>query len=194
MRGPNKPKHPLPSMPDGSPQPTVVGGQKTRKRASTMPTVQRRGLQIWGQQQQKQKQSQQQQEQAVVAAAAAAAAASPASSASSAGSGSLGYPPLSESEASPMTPHSSLDSRHSTGVSFPASPRVFVQDFSANTRPGVLSHVSEDNRYDQGGDHDGAVATEEMVAGVGTYGQGTYGQDVFPDLSLRLSFEDPKTF
>jgi hypothetical protein len=186
MRGPNKPKPSLPSMPDGSPQPAVVEGQKPRKRASTMPTVQRRGLQIWGQQQQKQRQSQQQQEQAVVAAVAAA---SPASSASSAGSGSLGYPPLSESEASPMTPHSSLDSRHSTGVSFPTSPRAFVQDFSANTRPGVLSHVSEGNRYGQGGDHDGAVVTEGMVAGVGTY-----GQDVFPDLSSRLSFENSKTF
>jgi hypothetical protein len=187
MRGPNKPKHPLPSMPDGSSQPTVVEGQKPRKRASTLPTVQRRGLHIWGQQQQKQKQSQLHREQAVVAATAA----SPASSASSAGSGSLGYPPLSESEASPMTPHSSLDGRHSTGVSFPASPRVFVQDYSANTRPGALSHVSEGYRYDQGSDHDGAVATEGMVAGVDTY-----GQDVFPDLNsgLRLSFENPKTF
>jgi len=155
-----------------------------------MPTVQRRGLQIWGQQQQKQKQSQQQQEQAVVTAAAAAAA-SPASSASSAGSGSLGYPPLSESEASPMTPHSSLDSRHSAGVSFPASPRVVVQDFSPDTRPGVLSHVSEGNRYDQVGDHDGAIDAEGMVRGVDTYAS---GQDVFPDLSLRLSFENPKAF
>src|SRR6266849_2346200 len=129
MRGPNKPKPPLLSVRDGSPQPAVAEGQKTRKRASTMPTVQRR-LQIWGpQQQQQQQKHKQQQEQAVVAAAAAAAAAaaSPASSASSAGSGSLGYPPLSESDASPMTPHSSLDRRHSTGVSFPASPRVLVQ-------------------------------------------------------------------
>jgi len=185
MRGPNKPKL---SMPDGSPPPAFAEGQKTRKRASTMPTVQRRGFQIWGQQQrQQQKQCQQEQEQAAVAAAAAAA--SPASPASSAGSGSLGYLPLSESEASPMTPHSSLDGRHSTGVSFPASPRVLVQDFSASTRPGALSHVNEGNRYGQGGDHDGAVATEGMVAGVGTY-----GQDVFPDLSLRLSFENPKTF
>jgi hypothetical protein len=190
MRGPNKPKPPVPSMPDGSPQPAVVEGQKTRKRASTMPIVQRR-LHIWGQQQQqqqqqKEKQCQQQREQPAVTAAAAA---SPASSASSPGSGSLGYPPLSESDASPTPPHSSLGSRHSTGVSFPASPRVLVQDFSANTRPGVLSHVSEGNRYGQGGDHDGAVATEGIVAGVGTY-----GQDVFPDLSLRLSFENPKTF
>jgi hypothetical protein len=180
MRGPNKPKPPLSSTPDGSPQPAVAEGQKTRKRASTMPSVQRR-LHIWGQQQQKQKQ-----EQAVIVAAA-----SPASSASSPGSGSMGYPPLSESDASPMTPHSSLGSRHSTGASFPASPRVLVQDFSANTRPGILSHVNEGNRYGQGGDHDhdGAVATEGMVAGAGTY-----GQDVFPDLRLRLSFENPKTF
>lgn len=88
-----------------------------------------------------------------------------------------------------MTPHSSLDGRHSTGVSFPASPRTFVQDFSTSTRPGVLSHVNEGNRYDQGGDHDGVVATEGMAAGVGAY-----GQDVFPDLNLRLSFENPKTF
>ena len=164
-------------MTDGFPQPAFAEGQKTRKRASTMPSVQRR-LHIWGQQQHKQKQCQQQQEQAAVAAAA-----SPASSASSPGSGSLGYPPLSESDASPMTPH------NSTGASFPASPRVFVQDFSANTRPGVLSHVSEGSRYGQGGDHDGAVATEGMVAAVGTY-----GQDVYPDLSLRMSFENTKTF
>ena len=183
MRGPNKPKPPLPSMPEGSPQPAVAEGQRTRRRASTLPTVQRRGLHIWGQQQQ-------QQEQAAVAAAAAAAA-SPASPASSAGSGSMGYPPLSESEASPMTPHSSLNSRHSTGVSFPASPRVLVQDFSADTRPGVLSHrdVNESNRYGQGGDHDDGVATEGMIAGVGTY-----EQDIYSDLSMRLSFENnPKT-
>ena len=189
MRGPNKPKPPLPSMPDRSPQPAVVEGQKTRKRASTMPTVQRRGL-IWSQQQQQQQQkpSQQQLEQAVIAAAAAAAA-SPAPSASSAGSGSLGYPPLSESEASPMTPHSSLDSRHSIGVCFPVSPRVFVQDFPSNARPGVLNHVSEGNIYGEVDDHDGAVATQGMIAGVGTY-----RQDAFPDLSSRLSFENPKTF
>ena len=184
MRGPNKPKPLLLSMPDGSSQPAVAEGQKTRKRASTMPTVQGR-MQIRGQQrqqQQKQKQSQRLQEHSVVATATAAAA-SPALSASSAGSGSLGYALLSESESSPMTPHSSLDSRHSTCISFPASPRI---DFFANTRPGVLSHVSEGNRYGQGGNHDG-VATEDMVAGVGTY-----GQDVFPDLSF--TFEDPKTF
>jgi len=187
MRGPNKPKLPLPPLPDGSPQPAVAEEQKTRKRASTLPTVQRRGLQNWDQQQQrhlqeKQKQRQQQHEQGVVAAAAAAA--SPASPASSAGSGSLGYPPLSESEASPMTPHSPLDSRHSV-VSFPASPRVLIQDFSANTQPGVLSHVNESNNYED--DHEGAVAAEGMVAG-------TYGQDVLSDLRLRLSFENTKTF
>jgi hypothetical protein len=86
-----------------------------------MPTVQRRleilGQQQQQQQQQKQKQSQKQQEKAFIAASVAAAAA--ASPASSAGSGSLGYQPLSESEASPMTPHIFLDSHHSTGVSFP---------------------------------------------------------------------------
>jgi hypothetical protein len=183
MRGPNKPKPPLFSMPDGSPS-TVAEGHKTRKRASTMPTAVQRRLQILGQQQQqqRQKQSQRQQEQAVVAAVAAAA--SPASPASSAGSGSLGYPLLSESEGSPMTPHSSLDNRHSTGVSFPAPSRILVQDCSTNTRPGV----SEGNRYGQGGDYDGVVATEGMVAGM-SYG----GLDVFPDLSLRLSFENSKT-
>ena len=167
-------------MLDGPSQLTVAEAQKTRKRASTMPTVQRRGSHIWGQQQ---KQNQQQ-EQAVVTAVAAAAA-SPASSASSVGSGSLRYPPLSESETSPMTPHSALDSRPSTGVSFPASARVLVQDFSAN----ALSRVSEGNKYGQGGDYDHAVATQGMVAGVGTY-----GQDVFPDLSMRLSLENSKTF
>lgn len=185
-------------MPEGSLHPAVAEGQRTRRRASTLPTTQRRELQMWGQQQrqqqQKQKQQQQhqqQQEQTVVAAvvASTAAAASPASSASSAGSGSMGYLPLSESEASPMTPHSSLDGRHSTGVSFPASPGVLVQDYSANTRPGVMSHVSEGNRYGHGGDHDGAGAAEGMVAGMSSY-----GQDVFPDLSMRLSFENPKTF
>lgn len=196
MRGPNKPKPPLPLMPEGSLQAAVAEGQRTRRRASTLPTTQRRGPQMWGQQQrqqqQKQRQGQQQQEQTVVAAvaaSAAAAAASPASSASSAGSGSMGYLPLSESEASPMTPHSSLDGRHSTGVSFPASPGVLVQDYSTNTRPGVLNHVSEGNSYGQSGDHDGAGATEGMVAGVSSY-----GQDVFPDLSMRLSFDNPKTF
>ncbi len=166
MRGPNRPKPPLSPLPDGSPQPAVAEGQKVRKRASTMPTIPRRGLQIWGQQQrqqhQKQKQSQQQQEQGkgvVAAAASAAAAASPASSASSAGSESLGYPPLSESEAPPMTPHSSLDSRHPVGVSFLASPRVLVQDFSANTQPRPLSHVSEGIRdsYGLGDNHDDSV-------------------------------------
>jgi hypothetical protein len=126
-------------------------------------------LQIWSQQ--RHKRSSQQLEQSVVAAA------SPASSASS-GSGSMRYLPLSESEASPMTPHSSLDSRHSAGVSFPASPRVLIQDPPANTRPGV-GHVSEGNSY---GD-DGAVA-EGMLAGA-------YGQDIFPD--SRKSFESTKT-
>jgi hypothetical protein len=183
MRGPNKPKSLLPSTPDGSPQPAVVEGQKTRKRASTVPSIQRR-LHVWAPQQQKQKKYQQRQERVAVAAAA-----SPTSSASSPGSASLGYPPLSESEASPITPHSSFGSRHSTGASFPASPRVLVQDFSANTRPEMLCHVSEDNRYGQGGEHGVAVATEDMAAGVGTY-----GQEVFPDLSLRLSFENRKTF
>jgi hypothetical protein len=190
MRGPNKPK-PLLSMPDGSPQFAVAEGQKPRKRAFTMPTQRR--LQIWDQQQsrqqqqQKQKQSPSQQQKGQAVIAAAAAAASPASPASSAGSGSLGYPPLSESEASPMTAHSSLDSRHSSGISFPASPPVFAQDFCANTRPRVLSHVSEGSRYGQGGDHDGVGATESMVAGLGTY-----WQDVFPDLSLP--HDNPPTF
>jgi hypothetical protein len=184
MRGPNKPKLPLPPLPDGSPQPAVAEEQKTRKRASTLPTVQRRGLQVWDHQQrhlqEKQKQRQQQHEHGVIAAAAA----SPASSASSAGSGSLGYPPLSESEASPMTPHSSLDSHRST-VSFPASPRVLVQDFSANTQSRVLSHINESNNYEN--DHEDAVATEGMVAGA-------YGQEVLSDLRLRLSFENTETF
>jgi hypothetical protein len=85
-----------------------------------------------------------------------------------------------------MTPHSSLNSRHSTGVRFSASTRVFVQDFSANALHGVLG---EGDRYGQGGDHDGAVATEGMAAGVDTYEQA-----VFPDLSLRSSSENPKTF
>jgi hypothetical protein len=170
MRGPNKPKAPLPPLPDGSPPPAVAEGQKARKRASTMPTVPRRGLQMWGPAQHRPQQKErqvQQQEQGIVAAA------SPASSASSAGSGSLRYPPLSESEASPMTPHSSLDGRHSAGISFPSSPRVVIQDPSANMRPGVLGHVNEGNSYGDDG-------TGGMVAGA-------YGHDIFPD--SRKSFD-----
>jgi len=176
MRGPNKPKPPLSPLLDGSPQPAAAEGQRPRRRASTMPSVPRRGPQLWGLPQQRQRQGQQQQHEQGIAAAA-----SPASSASSAGSESLGYPPLSESEASPMTPHSLLDGRHSAGISFPASPPVPTQDFSANTRPGVLGHVSEGHSY---GD-ERAVATEGMVAGA-------YGQDVFPD--FRRSLESTKTY
>ena len=178
MRGPNKPKPPLLPLPDGSPPPPAAEGQRTRRRASTMPSASasRRGLQVWGQQQQQQQRRlSQQQERGVVAAA------SPASSASSAGSGSRGFPPLSESEASPMTPHSLLDSRPSSGPSFPASPRVFIQHYSANMRSGMLGHVSEGNGY---GD-DVMGGTEGMVAGV-------YGQDIFSD--SRRSFESKSPF
>ena len=177
MRGPNKPKPPLLPLPDGSPPPPPAEGQKTRRRASTMPSASapRRGLQVWGQQQRQQQKHSQQQEQGVVAAA------SPASSASSAGSGSRGFPPLSESEASPMTPHSLLDSRHSSGPSYPGSPRVFIQHYSTNMGSGMVGHVSEGNGY---GD-DGVGGTEGMVAGV-------YGQDISSD--SRRSFDSKSPF
>ncbi|KAH9959712.1 hypothetical protein BJV74DRAFT_890987 [Russula compacta] len=165
MRGPNKPKA---TLPDGS-QPPAAEGQKTRKRASTMPSALRRGLQISAQQQRQR----QPQEQGV-------AAASPASPASSAGSGSLCFPLMSESEASPMTPHSSVDVRHPPGVGFPTSPRILVQDYAAMMRPGLLGHVSESNGYEE----DGPVATDGIVAGV-------YGQDI--SLDLRTPYESTKT-
>ena len=177
MRGPNKPKPPPPLLPDGL-QPAAAEGQKTRRRASTMPSAPRRGSLIWGQQQ-KHKQNPQLQDVVVVAGVAAA---PPASPASSAGSGSLGYPPLSESEASPMTPHSSLGSRRPSGVGFPASPPAHVQDFSVTTRSGVLSHVSGGNGYEE----DGAMPVDGVVAG-----PGAYGQDILPD--VRMSFESAKS-
>jgi hypothetical protein len=177
MRGPNKPKsHPLPHS-DGS-QPAAAEGQKTRRRAATMPSAPRRGSVIWGQQQ-RHKQHQQHHQGGVVSAAMGMAAASPASPASSVGSGSLGYHPLSESEASPMTPHSSLDSRRASGAGFPASPRILVQDFSATSRPGLLGHVNGGNGYEG----DGAVAAEGMVPGV-------YRHDIPPD--VRMSYEGTK--
>lgn len=75
-----------------------------------------------------------------------------------------------------MTPHSLLD-RHSANASFPASPRILLQDFTASMRPGVLSHVSEGNGY---GD-DGALYSKGMVTGA-------YGQDMFSG-ELGKSFE-----
>ena len=66
-----------------------------------------------------------------------------------------------------MTPHSSLG-RRSASASFPASPRILLQDFTPNMRPGVLSHVSEGNGYvDEG------VLYSKGVSGA-------YGQDMFP--------------
>ncbi|KAI9452339.1 hypothetical protein F5148DRAFT_512415 [Russula earlei] len=171
MRGPNKPKPPPPLLPDGY-QPAAADGQKTRKRASTMPSVPRRGPQAWGQQQKPQKQRQGQQQEPGVA--------TSASPASSAGSGSFGYPPLSESEASPMTPHSSLENRQPSGVGFPRSPGALVPEFLTTTRPGLLSRVNGGNSYED----DGAVITEGLVAGV-------YGQpDIFPD--VRMPFKGSK--
>ncbi|KAI9436886.1 hypothetical protein H4582DRAFT_364901 [Lactarius indigo] len=79
MRGPNKPKPPLTPLPDGS-HPAAAVGQKTRKRASTMPSAHHRSPQIWGPQQH----HKQQQEHGTAA---------PTSPASSVGSGSLGQPP-----------------------------------------------------------------------------------------------------
>jgi hypothetical protein len=164
MRGPNKPK-PLPSP---SSQPAAAGGHKTRKRASTMPTSPLSGSHMWvhhrkQQQQQQNRQQNRHQEQGIPTAA---------SPASSAGSGSLGYPPPSESEASPMTPHSSLDGRH-PGQGFPQSPRVFIHDLSAATQVGV-GHVGEGNNYDDGAANTGGVIT------------GVYGQDVFRAVGMSL--------
>jgi hypothetical protein len=164
MRGPNKPKPPLPAL-VGSPRSAATEGQKTRKRASTMPSgPPRRGMQMWNQQ----RVSRGQQQEVI------AAAASPASPASSAGSGSLVFQHLSESEASPMTPHSSLG-RRSASASFPASPRILLQDITANMRPGALNHVS--NSYVD----EGALYSKGMVSGA-------YGQDMFPG-ELGKSFE-----
>jgi hypothetical protein len=176
MRGPNKPKPPPAPLPDGSQPPAAAEAQKARRRASTMPSAPRQGSLIWGQQQQQQKHKQNQhRHQGIVTVAAAA---SPASPASSAGSGSFGYPPPSESEASPMTPHSSLGSRRPSAVGFSTSPQVLVHDSSAaTTRPGVLSHVS-------GYGDDSVAAAEGMVTA------GVYAQDILPD--MRLRFESPK--
>ncbi|KAH9963605.1 hypothetical protein BC827DRAFT_1266377 [Russula dissimulans] len=179
MRGPNKPKPPSSLLQDGT-QPAAAEGQKTRRRASTMPSAPRRGLQMWGpQQQQRQKQGRQHQQHEHGTAASASA--SPASPASSAGSGSLGYAPLSESEASPMTPHSSVDNnRQPPRVGFPASSHVMVQDFLSTARPGGLSHVGGGNGYAD----DSGLSSEGIVPGV-------YGQpDMFPD--MRMSFKSPK--
>ncbi|KAI0249450.1 hypothetical protein BJV78DRAFT_1227413 [Lactifluus subvellereus] len=169
MRGPNKPK-PLPPPLAGRLQPSAAGGQKTRKRASTIPTATHSAPQIWAHHQNQQQRQQQQQKQPTSHQEQGIAAAS--SPASSAGSGSLGYPPLSESDASPMTPHSSLDSRHPSGV-LPPSPRIFIHDFSAATRTDV-GHLREGNNYDDGAATTGGVLT------------GAYGQDIFRDVTMSL--------
>ncbi len=157
MRGPNKPKPPLTPLPDGS-QPAAAAGQKMRKRASTMPSAPHRSPQIWGPQQY----HKQQQERGVAA---------PTSPASSVGSGSLGYPPPSESEASPMTPpHSSLDSRQLSVpvVGFSAPQRVLVQDFPTTAQRRAQARGSEGSSHDDAG----AATTRGVLAGV-------FGQDVF---------------
>jgi hypothetical protein len=168
MRGPNKPK-PLPSPS----QPATTGSHKARKRASTMPTALRSGPQMWVHHQ-KQQQQNRHQEHGIPAAA---------SPASSVGSGSLGYPQLSESEASPMTPHRSLDrdSRQSqpTGVVFPQSPRAFMHDFSAATTQTDVGRIGESNDYDGDAANTGGVLT------------GVYGQDIFR--AVRMSLDSTKT-
>ena len=158
MRGPNKPKPPLPPFPGGS-QPAAAGS-KTRKRASTMPSAPPRTSQIWG----PQPQYNEQQEHGV---------ATPTSPASSVGSGSFRYPPLSESEASPVTPpHSSLDYRqHSVPVvGFSAPQRIRVEDFPTTAQRRAQAHVSECSNHDS--DDAGVVATRGVLAGV-------FGQDMF---------------
>ncbi|KAH8991630.1 hypothetical protein EDB86DRAFT_3079786 [Lactarius hatsudake] len=160
MRGPNKPKPPLTPLPDGS-QPAAAAGQKTRKRASTMPSAHHRSPQIWGPQQR----HKQEQEHGIAA---------PTSPASSVGSGSLGYPPPSESEASPMTPpHTSLDSRHLSVpvVGFSAPQRVLIQDFPTTAQRRAQARVNEgSNHHDS--DTGAATTTRGVLAGV-------FGQDVF---------------
>lgn len=156
MRGPNKPKNPHPPLPDGS-QPAVAG-QKTRKRASTMPSAPHRSSHIW----EPQPQHKEQQEYGV------AASTSPASSVGS-GSLSLHYPPLSDSEAPPMTPPlSSLDSRqHPVPVAgFSAPQRVLVFPTTAQRR--AQSRVSQVCSHGDAG----AATTTGVSAGV-------FGQDIF---------------
>jgi hypothetical protein len=156
MRGPNKPKPPLHPLSDGS-QPAAAG-QKTRQRASTMPSAPHRSSQIW----RPQSQHKEQQEHGD---------ATPTSPASSVGSGSLRYPPPSESEASPITPpHSSLDChQHSVPVvGFSAPQRVLVQDFPTSAQRRAQARVSEDSSHDDAG----AATTRGVLAGV-------FGQDIF---------------
>jgi len=76
-----------------------------------------------------------------------------------------------------MTPHSSLG-RRSASVSFPASPRILLQEFTANMRPASLSHVSEGNSYVD----EGALYSKGMAAGA-------YGQNMFPG-ELGKPFEN----
>jgi hypothetical protein len=157
MRGPNKPKSLHTPLLEGS-QPDTAVGQKTRKRASTMPSAPHRSSQIWGHQ------KNEQQEHGIAA---------PTSPASESSAGSLVYPPLaaSESDASPITPpHSSLDTRQLPVplVDFSAPQRVLIQNFPTTAHRGAQARVSE------GSDHDyaGAAATRGVLAGV-------FGQDIF---------------
>lgn len=153
MRGPNKPKPHTP-LPDGS-LPATALGQKTRKRASTMPSAPHRS---WGHQQNER------QEHGV------AAPTSPASE-SSVGSGSLVYPPASESETSPMTPpHSSLDCRQFPVpvVDFSTPQRVLVQDFPTTPHRRAQARVGDGSGHDDAG----AATTRGVLTGV-------FGQDIF---------------
>jgi hypothetical protein len=130
MRGPNKPKSLHTPLLEGS-QPDTAVGQKTRKRASTMPSAPHRSSQIWGHQ------KNEQQEHGI---------ATPTSPASESSAGSLAYPPASESEALPMTPpQCSLDGRHLSVpvVGFSAPKRVLVQDFQTAAHRRAQACVSE---------------------------------------------------
>lgn len=122
-------RSPQPTPLDGSPQPLATEGQKGRRRASTLPSVPRRGMHMW--EQQNRAHQPQHKEQGVVAAA---------SPAWSANSGSLGvHHPLSEFEAPPMTPYNLVD-RHSASESPSASSCILLQELRKHAACGAGPH------------------------------------------------------
>lgn len=156
MRGPNKPKPSHTPLPEG-PQPSTAVGQKTRKRASTMPSAPHRSSQIWGHQQNEQREY----------------GASPTSPASESSVGSLVYPSASQCEALPMTPpQCSLDGRQISVpvVGFSAPQRVLVQDFQTTTHRRTQARGSESSA--SGHDDVDAAATKGVLTGA-------FGQDIF---------------
>lgn len=156
MRGPNKPKPSHTPLPEGS-QPATAVGQKTRKRASTMPSAPHRGSQIWRHQQNEQQEH----------------VATPTSPASESSVGSLMYPSASQCEALSMTPpQCSLDGHHLSVpvVGFSAPQRVLVQDFATTAHRRAQARVGESSA--SGHDDAGAASTRGVLTGV-------FGQDIF---------------